>query len=30
MLWMSQRDRDRLVVFRQVARKEITVTRSNG
>jgi hypothetical protein len=27
MLWMSQRDRDRLVVFRQVARKEITVIR---
>lgn len=27
MLQMSQRDRDRLVVVRQVARKEITVTR---
>lgn len=27
MLQMSQRDRDRLVVIRQVARKEITVTR---
>jgi hypothetical protein len=27
MLQMSQRDRDRLMVIRQVARKELTVTR---